>query len=145
MSEKNKALVRRAVDEVWNRGNFAIVEDIVSNDFVVHGTTSAGEIHGAEGISQFYGALRQAFPDLEFTIEDQIAEGEHVVTRWRATGTHQGPFAGLPPTGNQVTVTGIDIDRLVDGKVVECWPVMDELGLLQQLGAITSPNASAVS
>lgn len=145
MSEKNKAIVRRAVDEVWNGGNFSVIGDLVTQDFVVHGTTSTGEIHGAEGISQFYGSLHQAFPDLSFTIEDQIAEGENVVTRWTATGTHLGNFAGLPPTGKRVTLTGIDIDRFLDGKVVECWPVMDELGLLQQLGAIPTPDASAAS
>jgi predicted ester cyclase len=101
------------------------------------------EIHGRQGIKQFYGMLRAAFPDLHFTIEDQIAAGDRVVTRWTANGTHNGEFQGISPTGKQITIAGIDIDRLANGKVVECWPVADELGLLRQLGAIPAPELVA--
>jgi steroid delta-isomerase-like uncharacterized protein len=139
MSEQNKAMVRRAIDEVWNRGNYAAVDDLVASDIVIHASTPAGEIHGPDGIRQFYSALRKAFPDLHFTIEDQIAEGDRVVTRWVAHGTHTGEFQGIPPTGKRGTFMGIDIDRIVNGKVVECWPTADELGLLQQLGVIPAP------
>jgi len=79
---------------------------------------------------------RTAFPDVHFTIEDQIAEGDRVVTRWTARGTHQGPLVGIPPTSKQVTMSGIAIYRLVDGKIVEQWGVNDMLGLLQQLGVV---------
>ncbi len=88
----------------------------------------------------FYTGLRAAFPDIHFTIEDQIAAADRVVTRWSARATHSGEFQGIPPTGNAVVVTGIDIDRIADGKVVECWPVVDELGLLHQLGVAPSPG-----
>lgn len=143
MSHQNRMQVRRAIEEIWNRGNYAVLDEFVARDLVVHASTPGAEIHGAEGAMQFYVALRAAFPDLHFTIEDQIAEGDRVVTRWSATGTHDGEFQGIPPTGKQVTLTGIDIDRLANGKVVECWPQVDELGLLQQLGVIPAPEPVA--
>ncbi len=139
MSQQNAMLVRRAIEEIWNRGNYAALNDIVAADIVVHAATPGEEIHGPEGIKRFYGMLRTAFPDLRFTVEDQIAEGDRVVTRWTATGTHDGEFQGIPPTGKQVRLTGIDIDRLADGKVVECWPEVNEVGLLRQLGALPAP------
>lgn len=140
-SQQNTMLVRRAVEEVWNRGNLAVVEDIVSSDIVIH--MSHENIHGPDGIKQFFSMLREAFPDLQFTIEDQVAEGDRVVTRWTARATHSSAFQGIPPTGRQVSLTGIDIDRIVNGKVVECWSFADDLGLLQQLGAIPTPEMSA--
>lgn len=140
MSEQNKMLVRRAVEEVWNRGNFAVVDELVASDILIHASTPAEEIHGSEGVTQFYATLRAAFPDIHFTVEDQIAEGDRVVTRWTARATHTGAFRGIPPTGKQGAITGIDIDRIVNGKVVECWPISDELGLLQQLGVIPAPE-----
>ena len=139
MSEQNKALVRRAVEEVWNGRNFANLSAFVASDIVIHATLPEGKIHGPEGIQHFYGALHNAFPDLHFTIEDQIAEGDRVVTRWTATGTHTGAFQGIPPTGTRFKLSGIDIDRIAGGKVVECWPNADELGLLQQLGVLPAP------
>ncbi|RPI91001.1 MAG: ester cyclase [Chloroflexi bacterium] len=134
MSEQNKILIRRAVEEVWNRRNFANLNELVSSDFVVH--AAGEEIHGREGVRQFYSVLHQAFPDIHFTIEEQIAEGDRVVTHWTARGTHRGEFNGIPATGKQFKVTAIDIDRIVDGKVVESWTNMDQLGLLQQLGVV---------
>lgn len=139
MSEQNAALVHRAVDEVWNRGDYDHLDELVASDIIIHSPTPGGEIHGPEGIRQFYGALRAGFPDIHFTIEDQFASGDRVVTRWTARATHTGAFQGKPPTGKQIRMAGIDIDRIADGKVVECWPFMDELGLLQQLGALPGP------
>jgi len=136
LAEQNKTLVRRAIEEIWNQGNYDKVEEFVAPDFVIHSSTPDKEIHGPEGTAQFFIQLREAFPDIHFTIEDQIAEEDRVVTHWTAQGTHKGEFNGIPPTGKQVKVTAIDIDRVVNGKVVECWTNMDELGLLQQLGAI---------
>jgi steroid delta-isomerase-like uncharacterized protein len=136
MAQDNTVLVRRAIDEVWNRGNYANLDAFVAPDIVIHAGTPGTEIHGLEGIKQFYGMLRDAFPDIHFTVEDQIAAGDRVVTRWTATGTHGGEFQGIPPTGKAITLTGIDIDRFANGKVIECWPQADELGLLRQLGAV---------
>jgi steroid delta-isomerase-like uncharacterized protein len=138
MSEQNRALVRRTVEEVYNQGNLAVVDELVTSDFVIH--SPSGDIHGPAGAKQYVAALRGAFPDLHIAIEDQIAEGDRVVTRWRAHGTHTGAFQGMPPTGKQASVTGIDVDRIAAGKVVECWTNVDELGLLRQLGAIATPG-----
>jgi steroid delta-isomerase-like uncharacterized protein len=139
MSERNKAMVRRAIEQVWNRADYDSLDELVASDIVIHSTTPGDDIHGPEGIRQFYGALRAAFPDLHFTVEDQVAAGDRVVTRWTASATHSGAFQGLPPTGRQIRLAGIDIDRFANDKVVECWPVMDELGLLHQLGALPEP------
>jgi steroid delta-isomerase-like uncharacterized protein len=133
MSEQNKTLVRRILEEVWNRGNFPVVEELIARDYVGH---SSAETHGREGYKQFFAAQRRAFPDIQYTIEDQVAEGDKVVTRWKARGTHTGEFRDIPPTGKQVAVTGITIFRIVGGNVVECWTNVDELGMLQQLGVI---------
>ncbi len=138
-SEQNKILIRRAVEEVWNGGNFDILDELITNDFIIHSSTPGEEIQGHKGVKQFYTKLREAFPDIHFTIENQVAEGDKVVTHWIARATHKGEFKGIPPTGNQVNFTAIDIDRLVNGKVVECWTNVDELGLLQQLGVILTP------
>jgi len=136
MSEQNKKIVCRAIEEVWNRGNYEIVDNLTASDIVVHSSKPGEEIHGPEGLKQFYATLRASFPDLHFTIEDQIAEGDRVVTRWTACATHTKEYQGIPPTGKQYMITGIDIDRIANGKVVECWPVADELSLLQQLGVV---------
>lgn len=138
MSERNKMLVRRAVEEVYNQGNLDVVDEIVASDFVIH--SSSEDIHGPEGTKQYVAMLRAAFPDLHISITDQIAEGDRVATRWIAQGTHTGAFQGIPPTGKPVRVTAIDIDRVANGKVVECWTNVDELGLLQQLGVVPAPE-----
>jgi len=93
------------------------------NPLVVHSSPPGDEIHGPEGVKQFYATLHTVFPDIHFLIEDQFAEGDRVVTRWSARATHTGQYRGIPPTGKQFRVTGIDIDRIVGGKVVECWPL----------------------
>jgi steroid delta-isomerase-like uncharacterized protein len=134
MSEQNKTLVRRVIEEVYNQGNLSVVDELAASDLLIHMTSQ--EIRGREGAKQYVVALRAGFPDLHMTIEDQIAEGDRVVTRWTARGTHTGQFQGIPPTGKEVRVAGTDIDRIADGKTVECWGHVDELGMLQQLGAI---------
>lgn len=138
MSEQNKLLVRRAIEEVWNGGNLSAIDEFVAGDFVVHGSTPGGDIQGPEGARRFFGALHEAFPDIRFTIEDQIAEGDRVVTRWTARGTHTGTFMGVPPTGRPIRMTATDVDRIANGKVVECWSQFDDLGLMQQLGVVST-------
>lgn len=136
MSQQNKMLVSRGIEEVWNQGNFGVADEILASDFAGH--SSMAETRGPEEAKQFFASLRAAFPDIAFTIEDQIAEGDKVVTRWRARATHAGEFQGIPPTGKQGDITGITINRLVNGKVVEGWTNLDELGLMRQLGVIPS-------
>ena len=112
MSERNNVLVQNAVEEVWNKGNYGTLDELVTSDIVIHSSTLGEDIHGPEGVKQFYTILRAAFPDIHFMIEDQIAHGDKVVTRWSANATHLGPFQDIPPTGRQVHLSGIDIDRI---------------------------------
>ena len=136
VAQRNKDLVKRAVKQIWNDGNYDDLEEFITRDFTIHFATPGEQIRGLEGVKQFYTELRQAFPDIHFTIDSQIAEADKVVTQWTARGTHKGVFRGIQPTGRKFSMTSIDIDRFVDGKVVECWPSMDELGLLRQLGVV---------
>ena len=108
-------------------------------DFV-NRSPAPGQAHDREGLTQFNLAIRAAFPDLTVTIDDLIAEGDKVVWRWSARGTQRGELMGIPPTGREVTLTGISIDRLAGGQIVERWGEIDNLGLLQQLGAIPAPG-----
>ena len=137
VAERNKDLLRRAVKEIWNDGNYDELEEYITRDFAIHFADQGAQIRGIEGVKQFYTELRHAFPDIHFTIDSQIAEADKVVTKWTARGTHKGVFRGIPPTGRKFSMTSIDIDRVVDGKFVECWPSMDELGLLRQLGVLS--------
>lgn len=134
--EQNKELLRKAVEEVWNKGNFDYMKEMVSDDFVIHFPRPGEDIRGPENVKKFYAELRNAFPDLSFRILDLVAEENKVVTHWTATGTHKGEFKGIPATGKRVTFNAIDIDKISDGKFVECWTNVDELGLMQQLGVI---------
>jgi steroid delta-isomerase-like uncharacterized protein len=135
-TEENKALDRRLHEEVYNQGHLALIDELcVPNAVAYH---PAMTLHGTEDFKQFAAMYRTAFPDLHYTIEDQIAEGDKVVTRWAARGTHAGEFQGFPPTGKQGSMTGIIIARFVSGKFVESWSNYDALGLLQQLGVVPS-------
>jgi steroid delta-isomerase-like uncharacterized protein len=136
MSERNKAHIRRVIEEVYNRGDLDVVDEVAASDLVIH--ASSQDIRGREGAKQYVAALRAGFPDLHFTIEDQVAEGDMVVTRWVARGTHAGEFQGIPATGKKVRLAGTDIDRLIGGKVAECWAHVDELDLMRQLGIIAA-------
>jgi len=134
-TEQNKAMDRRVYEEVWNGGNLAVIDELVAANYVDHDQEPTSALEGLEGLKQSVTMYRTAFPDVHFTIDDQIAEGDLLVTRWTARGTHQGPLMGIPPTGKQAMVTGISITRVASGKVVEGWTNFDALGLLQQLGA----------
>ena len=126
--EKNKAIVRGYVDEVVNKGSLAAVDTYFSADAVFNSRPAKAQL----ALTQ---AVRQAFPDFRLTIEDQIAEGDKVVTRVTFSGTHNGEFGGIAPTGKRVKYSGIAIDRIVDGKVVEMWHVAETLSMFQQIGA----------
>lgn len=133
--ERNKALSRRNIEEVLSQGKFDVIDDIFVADFVKH-LPPDHDIHGIEDVIQFATMYRTAFPDLQITIEDQFAEGDKVVNRFKWTGTHEGEFMGIPPTGVQVTVAVIAIERFVGGRMVEAWVNGDTFGMLQQLGVI---------
>lgn len=140
MSQQNKQIDRRLIEEVWNRGNFAIVDEIIASDFLGHTAMPVEEAHGREGYKRFFAGLRSAFPDLQVAVEDQIAEGDRVATRWTARGTHRGEFLGIQPTGARGAIAGVTIDRIANGKVVECWISADYLGTMQSLGVLPVPE-----
>ena len=134
-TEENKALVRRFVDEVQIQGNTDLIDEICSPEFVNH-STPPGLPPDREGIKIVTAMFRGAFPDSYFTVEDMMAEGDKVATRKTFYGTHEGEFMGIPPSGRRVSVGLIDIVRIADGRVVEHWSMGDNLGMMQQLGAI---------
>ena len=137
MSEHNKTIARRSFEGFWNKGDLAVLDELYAGDVVAH-DAPPGLPPGLEGTRQFFTMYRAAFPDTHMEIEDQLADGDKVVTRWTATGTHTGDLMGIPPTGKQVKVPGITIDRLKGDKIVEYWSLFDQLGLLQQIGAVPS-------
>ena len=133
-AESNKALICRFVEEA-NHDNLAIIDDVFSPDVVDHAFLSDGS-SGITGIKHDFALVHAAFPDVQYTVDDLIAEDDKVVVRWTARGTHHGEFAGISPTGQQVVFSGTDILCVVDGKVVEVWQHADMLGLLHQLGVM---------
>ena len=137
MSEENNALIRREVEEVFSaQGDLDVADEIFAPEYVGY----PEDVRGPEGAKETAKMYRNAFPDVQLSIEDQVAEGDKVVTRWIGRGTHQGELMGVAPTGNQVRVDGMTISRIEDGKIVEEWEIYDALGMMQQLGAIPSPE-----
>jgi len=131
--EKNKAILHRYVEEIWNQGKLAVIDELVAPTMIVH--FPGFDTKGLEEYRQSFTLFRTAFPDLHSTIEHVVAEGDMVATRWVNQATHKGTYMGIAPTGRQVSWTSSSIYRIVDGKVAESWSDMDSLGLLQQLGA----------
>jgi steroid delta-isomerase-like uncharacterized protein len=130
-TEENKTIVRRGFEEGVVQGNLAVVDELIAPSFVHHNFPDA---RGTEGFKRMIGMFKSAFPDMEITIDEMIAEGDRVATRGSFTGTHRGDFMGIPATGKPINVSYSDIWRLEGGKAVENWVQMDMLGLMQQLG-----------
>jgi len=145
MSEENKAVARRAFEEHFNTGNFDLAQEIFAADYVNHDPSLPRSGSGPEAANQAVRLYREAFPDAQITVEDQVAEGDKVATRWSARGTHQGELLGVGPTGNQVQITGISISRIEDGRIAEDWIDYDALGMMQQIGAIPESGEQAGS
>jgi steroid delta-isomerase-like uncharacterized protein len=141
-TEQNKAIVRQMVEETFNRGNVSRTDDFLAPDFVEREELPPGIPRTREGVKQLTIALRSAFPDFKATIDDIVAEGDKVVVRQTWSGTHKGEFMGIPPTGKRVSFGVIDIIRIAGGKAVEHWGQMDSMGMMQQLGAISTPEPS---
>jgi steroid delta-isomerase-like uncharacterized protein len=136
-TEDNKALVRRVFDIV-NQKNLDAADEVIAADYV-YTAPGTPEMRGPEGFKQLIGGYVSAFPDLQMTILDLVAEGDKVVTRWSATGTHRGELMGIAPTGKRATVVGMVMSRCVGGKIAEEVEVFDTLGMLQQLGVVPAP------
>jgi steroid delta-isomerase-like uncharacterized protein len=135
MSEQNKAAVRTVFD-TFNGGDPDALDEVVAEDAVDHDPYNPFASEGREGLKQVIAGYRESFPDLEVTIDDMLAEGDKVVVRWTASGTQQGEVMGVPGSGKRTTISGIGIDRLEGGRIVESWAHWDALGMLQQIGAI---------
>jgi len=132
----SKLLVRRCFDEVLSKGNPTAAAAIVSADFVAHHPQFAEGIRGPDSLMTIVGTFRAAFPDLAYSVEELVEEGDLVAARWSATGTHRGPFLNHPATGRACSVGGMDLFRVDAGRLAETWVNSDFLGLLQQIGAI---------
>jgi steroid delta-isomerase-like uncharacterized protein len=139
-TEENKAIVRRVNDEVWSEGHLEVIDELIADNFVATVVGAPEQIRGPQGFREFVVMYRKAFPDLRITVDEQFAEGETVITRWTATGTNEGELMGMPATGKQATTAGININRISGGKLVEGWGLFDQLGLLQQIGAVPTPT-----
>ena len=137
-AEENRAIIRRWIEEAWNNGNVNIADEIYTPDFIAKDINDPNKVlRGPEGIKQSVIATRAVFPDIHFTIDHLIAEGDKVAGAFTISGTHKGDLLGIPPTGKQVVFTAIDIWRFEDGKIVErCLASVDRLGLMQQLGVV---------
>jgi len=136
MSEQNKAVVRRTFEELWNKGNLQLANELFSPNYAHHDPSTPDVGRGPESEKKRATLYRNAFPDLRLTVEDLVAEGETVVARWSCHGTHKGELDGIAPTGKQITITGVTIVRFENGKMVEGWVNWDALGMMQQLGVV---------
>ena len=138
-AEENKALVRRYFEEIDEQRDVSVLDEFVVPDFIDH-NPSPGFAPDLEGLKQSFLHFLAATPDGYHVVEDMIAEGDKVVTRVSAYGTQTGELFGIPPTGNQMRVTGIAVHRIADGKIVEHWNEIDNLGAMQQLGVVPVPE-----
>ena len=140
MSQENRAILDRLNEEVLRQGNVDAVDELVADNFAEH-DPPPGMAADREGFKDFVREIHQAFADQLHTVHDQLADGDRVVERWTMTATHAGEFLGIPATGKRVTLPGIDISRVEDGRIVEHWTQCDMLGFLEQLGAIPAQEA----
>jgi predicted ester cyclase len=131
---ENTRVIRRLYDELFSKWNLAVIDEIIGPEFLGHGMPP-GIPRGPEGVRQFYAGIRAGLPDFRITVQDLFGAGDRVVVRWHATATHTGTFRGMPPTGAPVTLDGIAIYRLQNGKAVERWVQVNMLGLVEQIRA----------
>jgi steroid delta-isomerase-like uncharacterized protein len=134
-AEENREIVRRFWG-VWEEGNLGLVDELVAPDYVNHSPGMPNQPEGPEGVKAVVSMFRAGMPDLRVLIEDVVAEGDKVVMRYRIEGTHEGELFGVPPTGRQVSIESITVERLSGGKIREHWRITDTLDMMQQLGAI---------
>ena len=141
-TEQNKATARRWFFDIITQGQLAVADEIFAANHIIHDPHAppTGWPNGPEGLKMVASVFGGGFADWNITLEDQIAEGDRVATRWVASATNTGQVMGMPPTGKRVRVTGVNVARFAQGKIVESWFNFDMLTLLQQLGAIPTPN-----
>ncbi|GIV98239.1 MAG: hypothetical protein KatS3mg057_2896 [Herpetosiphonaceae bacterium] len=142
-AEENKTLVRRVIEEGFNKGNLGVADQLCASNYRSHDPLLQNLPSGPDAFKQSINVYRTAFPDSRITIEEQVAQGNLVATRWTAQGTHNGQLMGIQPTGKRVQVSGIQIDRVEQGKIVETWINYDALGMMQQLGVVSTQALQA--
>lgn len=140
-AERTKRVVRRYVEEVWNEGDVDAMDEILTKDQLYHDPAGGGTEDVAE-FKRFIRGYREAFPDLRYEVEEYIAEGDRAAFWGRVTGTHEGEFMGMEPTGNGIDIMGIGVVRVEDGKIAERWANFDLFGMFQQLGLDPSAEES---
>ncbi len=131
-AEENKAMVRRIVEEALNKGDLAVVDEVIADSYIYH--VPGNEIEGPEGFKQYVNMMRTALPDLNITVDNMVAEGDMVASRFTVRGTHRGELLGIAPTGRQVAITEAIFIHFEDGKEVEAWVYTNMLAIYQQLG-----------
>jgi len=136
--EKNKEIQRRILVDIHSLKKLDLVEELYDKDFV----GLPDMTRGIENVKKFLSNLFNTFPDIDFTIDDQIAEGDKVFARWTITGTQKGKFMSVAPTGKQIKVSGVTVYKILNGKAVEAWGMIDDLGIMQQIGAILLPQSN---
>jgi steroid delta-isomerase-like uncharacterized protein len=141
MPETNKKVISAFIEEVINQGRLERADDLVKEDFIELDPLP-GQEQGREGLKAVLSQMQMAFPDMRWTVDEMVAEGDKVVSRFHWTGTHKDKFLGIPATGRSVRVTGVVIDRLESGKMADSRILMDTLGMMQQLGVIPTPSAT---
>ena len=140
MATGNKEIVRRALEDSWQ--DPGVFDELISSDYVGHDPALPEPIRGPQGAKDNFKQYSDAFEGAQITVVDQIAEGDAVATRWEGRGRHTGELMGVPPTGKEIVVEGLNLTRLRDGKIVEEWSNWDTLGMLQQVGALPSASAA---
>jgi steroid delta-isomerase-like uncharacterized protein len=142
MSEQNKSVVRRLFDELWNKGNLQVADELIAPTYQHHDASTPDLGKGPESEKKRVNLYRTAFNDFRLNLEDLLADGETVVARWSCRGVHKGELNGIAPTGKQFAITGVTIARFSSGKIVEGFVNWDALGLMRQLGVVPEPTKS---
>ena len=143
MAADSKTISRRVFEEIWNSKKLDAAHELMTSDYAHHDPQAPVAPEGIDGYKKFVTHFQHAFPDLRFHIEEEFSDRQNVATRWTATGTHKGDLSGIAPTGTNISVTGMTIARVKDGKVVESWSNWDTLGLMQQLGVASRTGRPA--
>lgn len=143
-AEESKAIMRRFW-EVWEQGNVELLDELLAPEYINHTLAAPDLPPGPEGVKEVVSMFRSGIPDLRVVIEDMIAEGDRVATRYALEGTHGGHLFGIAPTGRALSIKSMTVERLSGGKIIEHWRVTDELDMMRQLGAIGTPENNSTS
>lgn len=138
MTDEHRTALERLFEDVWNGENPDTADELVHDEYLIHDRELADELRGPELYRALANATREIFPDASFTIEDSVAEADEVALRWTMTGTHEGPAFGVEPTGERVELPAVEINRFEGGQLVETWTQSDQVGLMEQVGALAT-------